>query len=894
MDAIIAILIMLAAWIVVAPIFGLVAFHRTRTLQRENAALRAALQAAGDRVAPASPASTPQRPVQAAARPDTPPPRAAQAYARASGETAPPDTRRQPTDRDSAPPGPAPLAALAGSAHRSVDWERRLAGNWAVWTGGLALALGGLLLVRVAVDAGLFGPVARTGAAAMFGLGLIAAALRGERAGLIRTAEGALRWLPAILAGAGVLSLYGASLAAGLLYELLPPLLTLAAFSAVSVVALSLSLKYGPLLAVIGLAGAYAAPALTGANAGSAVDVLPFVTLVTWVGLALIRVRGWRFMSWISLAGTAVWGFLALGDMDAATAWALPAYALGTGVAGLGFALGAARQPILPPTRPGSVVWLIRQRGETLFAAYAFWALGGGVILLSARDPASLAWPIAGLCLHGGISLLAAWRREGYGLLAPMSAALTGCGLVLWPDGHPGLSPAFLAAGLVYALLGLALQSTLTVRAPLAMAGALTPVGLLALAFWRWGMEPGLSWGLGALGLAVLTGTVLDRLRATDPGFARHPGAAAAYALATALAAALSPFLVLEDLWFGPAMAVVALAIAAIHRRFPLLTLAWSGTLAAGAAVVLLARPGMLRGAEIGPLPVVNELGAALALAVIALGLGGRLWAGDRLRMRAYDGAAMVIAMAGVGLLIRHAAGGGRLFGPEAGLGEASGYAIAYTGMAASLAWRFAASRGRFWTVVEAVASLIGIGALVYGVTLLDVARASGWPVLNLLVPAFALPGLFLAAQSAAHHRHGRATAATLTGLAAMGAAFVWVTAEARRSVRGPDLGTGPASDTEMWAYSVAWIGLALVLLVWGVLRRRASVRYVSLGLLLLSVAKVFLVDLGQLTGAMRAASLIGLGVALIGVALFYQRFVFERRDRLSGQGSDTPSPAGG
>ena len=52
------------------------------------------------------------------------------------------------------------------------------------------------------------------------------------------------------------------------------------------------------------------------------------------------------------------------------------------------------------------------------------------------------------------------------------------------------------------------------------------------------------------------------------------------------------------------------------------------------------------------------------------------------------------------------------------------------------------------------------------------------------------------------------------------------------------------------------------------------------------SVAKVFLYDLAGLQGILRAASFIGLGLALIGIGLVYQKLVFAR------PGGSPPAPA--
>ena len=74
---------------------------------------------------------------------------------------------------------------------------------------------------------------------------------------------------------------------------------------------------------------------------------------------------------------------------------------------------------------------------------------------------------------------------------------------------------------------------------------------------------------------------------------------------------------------------------------------------------------------------------------------------------------------------------------------------------------------------------------------------------------------------------------------------------------------------------SIAWAVYALVLLGIGMARRSIGLRWASLGLLLITIAKVFLHDLGELRDLYRVASLLGLAISLMLVSLAYQRFVF-------------------
>jgi uncharacterized membrane protein len=95
---------------------------------------------------------------------------------------------------------------------------------------------------------------------------------------------------------------------------------------------------------------------------------------------------------------------------------------------------------------------------------------------------------------------------------------------------------------------------------------------------------------------------------------------------------------------------------------------------------------------------------------------------------------------------------------------------------------------------------------------------------------------------------------------------------------------------------SLAWGVYAVALLAVGMWRRHAGLRRVALGFLLLAVGKVFLYDLSALGGLHRVVSFLGLGLALLGVSLAYQRFVVgpvrgEAVPRLA-EGSDAATAA--
>ena len=79
-------------------------------------------------------------------------------------------------------------------------------------------------------------------------------------------------------------------------------------------------------------------------------------------------------------------------------------------------------------------------------------------------------------------------------------------------------------------------------------------------------------------------------------------------------------------------------------------------------------------------------------------------------------------------------------------------------------------------------------------------------------------------------------------------------------------------------ALSIAWAVYAIVLLMLGMRRSVGALRWVSLSLLIVTIGKVFLYDLGHLEGLHRVGSMFGLAVSLLFVSFLYQRFVFRAR----------------
>jgi uncharacterized membrane protein len=106
--------------------------------------------------------------------------------------------------------------------------------------------------------------------------------------------------------------------------------------------------------------------------------------------------------------------------------------------------------------------------------------------------------------------------------------------------------------------------------------------------------------------------------------------------------------------------------------------------------------------------------------------------------------------------------------------------------------------------------------------------------------------------------------------------ALFYLTLEVRRLFHGPDL-SGLTSDAEQYAYSSVWLMFGIALLAAGFVLRSQPARFLALGVIALTIAKVFLLDTATIAGIYRALSVTGLGIVLLGIGWLYQRVLYPR-----------------
>lgn len=977
-----------------APLFSLISFFRGRRLAKELEELRASHDSLQARVEvlsramrrqsplaeepPPAAATPPAEPIPPAEpTPPAPPilpaeptPTAAPipaepAIAIAPAPPPPSTPPRRPQQRPDPPPPSVP----------GFEWESLLGVKGAAIVGAIAVAISGLLLARLAIEAGLFTPERRVMMLLFAGLSCILGAEFSLRRGYATQANA--------ISGAGVSLLYAGLFAGHALYKLIPFAPTFALMALVTAVAGLLAIRYDAwTTAVLGLLGGFATPVVIATGRDNPVGLFGYLLLLN-LGLLVVAVRqrwhglvslafaatlliqfGWfgRHMGpeklFVGLCAFALFGLLflllPLFVKDGDEGGTLLRTGLVAGVAPFAFSLliaADARYATEWPLLFGFLgllevalcaVAVARGRDELMVAAAGATALTLPLWATRGLAPERLLAPTLAAVALALVPNLVGFVATRFGRAAPRrlpaeGAGLLGwCGLGLFALVMVGKDLGEPPAAFLVALAGLLVIAALrTGERRLPAVGTLLPAGAAALAQVWLLISTGSDEVLAHLAVPLLFAaawSLLAAARADAPVDADDDERGAVLA---ALGALAGLFLCLVrtstgreplPLFAGLYVVVALLLASAVRRHWSPLTLV---ALAGASGFALAWHGGYFQPGDFAlsfPLTFGLYLGF-LVLPFLPLRALREAWEGHRSPWLASalagpaffvpltDGVDQVFGTGFIGLFplllaaftvlaLRGVAG--RF--PASSEPAAAASRLRFLALFAAVALGFVAvaiplQLDRQWMTIawalEAAAVFYLYGRLphpglrvfgsvlfaIVGVRLLlnpEVGRyeQGGAPVFNWLLYTYGVPALcclfgarFLRAAEAARGRALSRTASAVAGLGLL-LVFAWLNAEVDHS-----FAHAPESARDL-ARSGAWGLYAMVLLVLGVWRKLKPLRYASLLFLLLTVAKVFLYDLSNLQGVYRVFSFLGLGLALMLVSLFYQRFVFRKEEK--------------
>ena len=884
--------VLLALLLLAFPIIAIVALVKSvglgEHLRRVDARL-AALERGIAAAATPAPAPPTHEPVPPAAEPTTSVP---EPETPARVAPAPPEREPPIAVPIAPPPQPAPIAPR-------MSLEERLGTQWAVWVGGLAVVLGGIFLVRYSIEQGLLGPGVRVTLGALLAVALIAAGewtRRSERVSGIAGLPTA--HIPSILTAAGTTVAYADVYAAYALYGFLGPGSAFIMLGLVALATLAAALLHGQTLAGLGLVGAYLTPLLVASEQPDYWSLYIYLAVVTAAAFALARVRMWRWLAIAAVVFSAAWtlpgvGIVSVDALGAHLFHVVTGFALAAALIVAGLFLG-------PDAEAGRI------DGVSSAALGAYLVAATLLVLASRHDPLALAT----FAVLVAATVAIAWRAEPAAAAVPAAALLAALVIVRWAvDIHVGhlLAPSGPVAGAVpeppkadvgwhlvlatgFALLFGAVgyraqgRSERPIVPILWSASAVfAPVAVLAALYYRIAnLEPSIPFAASALLLSVLYALATEQLdkRAPRPGLA---AAGALFATGAVAALALALTMALEKGWLTVALALMVAGIAWVADKRPLPALRM---LAAAVAVLVMARIAWeprIVGPDVGTTPIFNWLLYGYGISAAAFAVGGHL-----LRRRADDGPARTIDSGAIVLTvllafseIRHFIYHGDIYRNSASLAELALQVSVGLAMTIGLERLRLHTRSMVHDVGALVVAALTLMAIVLGLAVSKNPLLTGEPVggsfVNLILLGYGLPAVLAAAlalQTRGVRPRSYSAAAAVTAVAL---ALAYLSLEVRALYHGEVLTVGPTSNAEQYTYSAVWLAFGVVLLAVGVLLRSQPVRFASAAVVILTVLKVFLVDMHDLTGIYQGLSFIGLGVVLLGIGWLYQRILFPR-----------------
>ena len=432
------------------------------------------------------------------------------------------------------------------------------------------------------------------------------------------------RAAPALAAG-GVAILFGAAYGAGVLYDLVPPLIGFALMAAASLIGLAVSLRHGQLVGAVGIAGAFVSPALVQTEDPSLPGLFLYLLFVTAAALAVVRYTAWIWLGWATTIAGAIWVLLGLATGAHGEIWAAALFV--PAAAALNLALlppAALEHPVgrylswVPCAALGAVGLIVQ-------LAVTEWSTRAGILLLApimiakaAREP-RLAWlPYLSALLI--LLMLASWSLDLWTrpdfVLPPEAWVPPDVSTFLWTSG-------LVAAG--FAIAGLWFERR-SVRA-VSWAGlvASVPVLTLAVAYARVEQfNPRASWAAVALALAAgLSAAAAAALREHGDAVRQRAGAHAAGAVA---ALALGCAMLLADQWLSVAIALFLPALAWVEARADLPPLRQVALAVAAFVLVRLLLNHYVVGYAFGEIPVLNGLLAAYGIPAASFALAARMF----------------------------------------------------------------------------------------------------------------------------------------------------------------------------------------------------------------------------------------------------------------------------
>lgn len=755
-------------------------------------------------------------------------------------------------------------------AKPAIDWTGLFQQHWMVLLGGVCLVFAGVFLVRYSIENGLLGPTARVVSGLLFGAGLMLAGEKLRRSGRLEAG------VHAVFVASGSLVIYSALLVGFHVYQLISAQTAFTCMALMSAFSMLLALKHGPLMAGMGLLGAYLVPILVSTGSDNIEAALLYSFIVTCSSFWLQRYIYRSWLWWGTWIGAIGWFVLSLDLPEIAQGIrALYLAALAYAGVALTFAGLKLKQIDLESFTGRDVI-------KQITAVYVMLSVSL-MLLLQVEDLNELSYPaiallpiIAALVVRNNLPVL---RLLPIFALSPIIVDLFSMDVSFF-DWKLSIAPMADVLQPSYITLLVIVTAIFSVIAGKEFVRArhqgywssfvlFMPLVAIVLAYLRIsGMQDGLSWALPTFLIAGVYAFLLTVWRNRNQDQVVEIEAALAVAAQSAFA--IASFFAFSEVTLTLILAVQLIGLAYIDRKIKLAIFPVIMKVMLMLVIVRLTFNPWIALYEVSSLTLLLTYVGCLASCVLA-----------SREVHARPGLVVWLNTASAHLLVltlavftRYLLYGGDIFAKQFNLTEASVYVCSWAAIGIVYEWK-STSLQSFKAWYRALAMIhiaVATGLFViYNLflhnPLWSSESISSTPVFNLLLIAYGLPVVLAAIVYKRIPGLKR-----VAGVICLFALYMFVTLEIRHLWNDGIRINMPVKEGELYTYSLVWLLLSVVILIYGAYRDSSDAKKAGIIALLVVIAKAFFWDMRDLDGLWRVVSFLGLGLSLLGIAFLFNK----------------------
>lgn len=746
--------------------------------------------------------------------------------------------------------------------------------HWMTWIGGIALALGGIFLAKYSLDAGLLSPSLRLTFGGLFGVALIAGAEYLHRKGIVF--EGFNNYVPAALAGGGFISCFALTLLAYSSYGMLSATTAFVMLAVIALAASSMALRLGPLLAVLGIVGAYSVPIWVNTGSGNLMALLMYIGFVTLSAVLVAQKVNRNWLWYLLWAGHIGWYWVALSVMKATQYWLVGGFAL-LSIIGLIAMMRLGLMLRLLEYRPHSLQRLLKlQPDHPLLLAIVV-----PLLITVVLSMASVQWQIVMVCLIVMLLFLvlqnSRWDLwQGLALLIAVLLIVSQQAYTIDNNDHlfvfKNMYGFGLLLGISFCLYGVYFGARYYKRLSFHLLAAFSIFTLVATLYTiTTAQELSVAYSLWVVLLLLTSALLIKRAQVAQTQWQQF-----SYWIGVNANITLCLTMLLSDSGLTLALAIQVLAISYFIKRHQVPMPHWPIKALVAAVLARLTIAPWVYDTDLTFL----ALHWSIVVYPIAVGLfwfAAKQWQQADMKIWLEGAAlhclALFITTETSYQLVGHYPQFDSLSFYEQVLLSCNWLALGcvYLHRAQS-----AGQLGKLYRIaglmLSALAGLLLVSTAVNENPLLTSLYIGETPLFNWLLLTWLVPSmlaLWLAQLVKPLNAKFSQIILAVSGLLAVLAINAFIRQYWQGGFIYLDKATG---DAELYSYSIIWLFLGALVVILGHLKQQLLLQKVGLGILGAVIVKVFLIDMASLTGLLRAVSFIGLGLSLVGLSWLFQK----------------------